>query len=275
MKWTAIRVTGVSGEGRNSIVAAIIGAGAGAVQEDGDTLVSTLDEACDLAAVRRAVERICEAELVCDDLGEVNWDHAWTTQVGVQRVGSLVIAPPWLVREGYETRSTIIIDPAMAFGTGEHPTTRGVLRLMQGVIKPGDAVADLGAGSAVLAIAAIKLGASRAFAIEADHDAIGNAEDNVARNGVSKCVAVLEGDAAALLPLVAPVRVIVANIISSVVLLLLPVMRVALSEGGQVILSGMLVEERASIVDSLASGGWVLESEDTEGDWWSASIAPR
>jgi ribosomal protein L11 methylase PrmA len=76
-----------------------------------------------------------------------------------------------------------VIDPGMAFGTGDHPTTRGVVRLMQGAVRPGDLVADLGAGSAVLSIAAIKLGAARAAAIEFDPDAIGNAEENVARNG--------------------------------------------------------------------------------------------
>ncbi len=275
MKWTAIRVSGASGEGRNDIVAALIGAGAGAVQEDGETLVSTLPEGCDLAAVRRAVARVSQATLACNELGEVDWDRAWTTQVGIQRVGTLVISPPWLADATHDAGSTVIIDPAMAFGTGEHPTTRGVLRLMQGVIRPGDAVADLGAGSAVLAIAAIKLGASRAFAIEVDPDAIGNAEENVARNGVGSRVAVLEGDAAVLLPLVAPVRVILANIISSAVLLLLPAMRAALSYDGRAILSGMLAEERASILSLLAAAGWTIESEDTEGDWWSASIAPR
>ncbi|MGI9076755.1 MAG: 50S ribosomal protein L11 methyltransferase [Gemmatimonadaceae bacterium] len=256
-------------------MAALIGAGAGAVQEDGETLVSTLPEGGDLAAVRRAVARVSQAALACDDLGEVDWDRAWTTQVGIHRVGRLAVSPPWLSDATHDADSTIIIDPAMAFGTGEHPTTRGVLRLMQDVIKPGDAVADLGAGSAVLSIAAVKLGASRAFAIEIDHDAIGNAEENVARNGVADRVAILEGDAAVLLPLVAPVRVILANIVSSAVLPMLPAVRAALSDDGRAILSGMLAGERAAILDLLASGGWALQAEDTEEEWWSASIAPR
>ncbi len=275
MKWTAIRISGASGEGRSDIVAALIDAGAGAVQEQGETLLSTLPEGSDLTAVRSAVARVRQAALDCDDLGEVDWDRAWVTQVGIQRVGVLVITPPWLVDASYDAASTIVIEPAMAFGTGEHPTTRGVLRLMQSVIRPGDAVADLGAGSAVLAIAAVKLGASRAFAIEMDPDAIGNAEENVKRNGVDSRVAVLEGDAAMLLPLVSPVRVVLANIISSAVLLLLPAIRAALGNDGRAILSGMLTEERSTIMDLLTAGGWMLEAEDTEGDWWSASIAPR
>jgi ribosomal protein L11 methyltransferase len=169
----------------------------------------------------------------------------------------------------------VVIDPAMAFGTGEHPTTRSVVLLMQSVIRRGDVVADLGAGSAVLSIAAAKLGASRVAAIELDHDAIENAEENVRVNGVEDRVQVIEGDASTLLPLLAPVRVILANIISSVLITLLPVMRESLSPGGQAILSGILCEESEEITSALASDGWAVERETAEDVWWTVQIAPR
>jgi ribosomal protein L11 methyltransferase len=149
------------------------------------------------------------------------------------------------------------------------------MRLMQGVIRAGDVVADLGAGSAVLSIAAIKLGASRVAAVEIDHDSIGNAEDNARANGVSDQVEVIEGDATIILPLLAPVRVIIANILSSVLIAMLPLIKSSLSVGGQAILSGILTEERAGMVDALDVGGWVVEREDTEDVWWSVQIAPR
>jgi ribosomal protein L11 methyltransferase len=160
----------------------------------------------------------------------------------------------------------------MAFGTGEHATTRGVIRLLPTVLRPGDRVADLGAGSAVLSIAAAKLGAAHAFAIELDPDAIGNAEENVARNGVADRVTVLEGDAEVLLPLVAPVNVVVANILSSVLLILLPTIALALAPGGRAILSGILREERREILDALQSGAWRLDREDVEDIWWSVAV---
>jgi ribosomal protein L11 methyltransferase len=169
----------------------------------------------------------------------------------------------------------VIIDPVMAFGTGEHPTTRGAMRLMQGLIRPGDVVADLGAGSAVLAIAAAKLGAARVAAVEIDHDAIGNAEENVRANSVSERVEVIEGDATTLLPLLAPVRVVIANIISSVIIPMLPLMKSSLSTGGQAILAGILTEERAAMISALEAGSWAVEREDTEDVWWSVQIAPR
>jgi len=160
----------------------------------------------------------------------------------------------------------------MAFGTGEHATTRGVVRLLQRALRPGDRVADLGAGSAVLAIAAAKLGAGSVAAIELDPEAIENAEQNAARNGVAERVRVIQGDALLLLPLVAPVRLVLANIISSVLVELLPAIGDALPRDGQAILSGILLEERAHMLGVLAAGGWRVEAEDAEDIWWSVLV---
>jgi ribosomal protein L11 methyltransferase len=160
----------------------------------------------------------------------------------------------------------------MAFGTGDHPTTRGMLHLMQPVIRRGDLVADLGAGSAILSIAAAKLGARHVAAIELDVEAISNAEFNVRQNSVDDCVQVLQSDAALLLPLLAPVRVVLANIISSVLVELLPVMDASLSEDGALIVSGVLRAERAHMLSVFDAAGWLLTDEITEAEWWSASL---
>jgi ribosomal protein L11 methyltransferase len=136
-------------------------------------------------------------------------------------------------------------------------------------------VADLGSGSAVLSIAAAKLGARHVVAIEIDHDSIANAEQNVRANGVLDRVEIFEGDAATLLPLLAPVRVVLANIISSVLIQLLPTIRSSLDAGGQAILSGILCEERDAMLAALDADGWRVECEDTEDPWWSVQIAPR
>jgi ribosomal protein L11 methyltransferase len=125
----------------------------------------------------------------------------------------------------------------------------------------------------VLAIAAAKLGAAHVAAIEIDHDAIANAQENVARNGVSGRVTVIEGDASVLLPLVAPVRVVLANILSSVLLELLPVIRDALTADGEAILSGILLDEREAMLAALDRDGWRIIAEDVEGAWWTTRIA--
>jgi len=146
---------------------------------------------------------------------------------------------------------------------------------MQRIVIRDAKVADLGAGSAVLAIAAAKLGARPVTAVELDPDAIGNATENVERNGVSGVVHVIEGDALLLLPLLAPIDVILANIVSSVHLELLPAMSGALSPGGRAVLSGILVEERDMLGDRLGDTGWVVVDEDVEDIWWSATISRR
>jgi ribosomal protein L11 methyltransferase len=276
MRWLAIRVSGTTAAEREPVIAALIAAGGGAVQEDGEALLSHLPEGADLAAVRAAVAAAGPvATLAIEPLGEVDGQRVWRAQIGVHRVGRLTTAPPWLAGEAGDPAMAVVVEPAMAFGTGEHPTTRGVLRLMQDVIAPGDSVADLGAGSGILAIAAAKLGAARVFAIELDPDAIENAEENVVRNGTADRIRVLEGDASVLLPLVAPVRVVLANIISSALLAMSATIRAALAPGGRAILSGMLLSEREDMVRALSARAWRVEAEDSEGEWWSVTIAPR
>jgi ribosomal protein L11 methyltransferase len=203
-----------------------------------------------------------------------DWSERWKHSLAAQRVGRLTITPPWLA-EGLDPETTIVIDPGMAFGTGDHATTRSVVMLLQDVVRPGDRVADLGAGSAVLAIAAAKLGASRVVAIELDPDAIENAEENVRRNGVDDRVSVLQGDAALLLPLVAPVRVVTANIISSVLIDLLPTMANALDANGRAMLSGILTSERSMMLERLDAAGWRVAAEIEEGEWWSTTVERR
>jgi ribosomal protein L11 methyltransferase len=274
MSWLAVRVAGTSEATRDTISAALIGAGAACVHEDREDLLTYLPDDAALDGVREAVAADHGAVLELRQAPAAEVERQWPSTVGVSRAGSFVIAPPWLASSAEAGDRLIIIDPAMAFGTGEHPTTRGVLRLMPAIIRPGDRVADLGAGSAVLAIAAARLGASRVAAIELDADAIGNAEANVRANGVSDRVVVIEGDAETLLPHVAPVRVVLANIISSALISLLPVIRSALASDGVAAFSGILLEERRPFLAALGEAGWRVEHEDIEDVWWTAVARP-
>lgn len=270
--WQAVRVR-PSGD-RAAVSAALFATGSQGVHEDGPALVTHFPPETDLAPIRAAVLAADPAATMdVSDAPEIDWSEAWKHGVGVQRIGRLTVTPPWLA-DGHESATTIVIDPGMAFGTGEHQTTRRVLELMQNVVRAGDTVADLGAGSAVLSIAAVKLGALRAVAIELDGDAIENAEENVVRNLVAERVSVIEGDAGLLLPLIAPVRVVLANIISSVLVELLPAIHDALAPDGQAILSGILVDEREHML-AVLQRDWRVDAEAREGQWWSVVIARR
>jgi ribosomal protein L11 methyltransferase len=272
VSWISLRITPDSN--RDGVIAALFESGSQGIQEDGSSVVTHFPPDARIDDIRDAVMMADpRADIAVSEAPETDYSE-WRASVSAHRVGSLVIAPPWLAGE-FDPKTTIVVDPAMAFGTGEHPTTRGVMRLLQGVVQSGDVVADLGAGSAVLSIAAAKLGARRVTAIEIDPDSIGNAEDNVRVNGVEETVEVIEGDATILLPLLAPVRVVLANIISSVLISLLPTIRESLGVRGQAILSGILVEERAEMLAAIGADGWNVEREDTEDAWWSVQIAPR
>lgn len=269
MSWTQLRVRG----GDPAAVASVLfSAGAQALQEDGDALVTSFPPETDLANVYgRLRSEAAGAEWEASEVAPVDWSVAWRENAQAHDVGALTIAPPWLT-EGLDPVRTLVIDPGMAFGTGAHASTRGALRLLQRLLRPGIVVADLGAGSAILSVAAARLGASNVFAIEVDADALGNAAENVHRNQVGDIVHLFEGDATILLPLVAPVDLIVANIISSVLVELLPAMQRALPRGGGAVLAGILVEEREVVRDAILVDGWRVDAEDIEEAWWSVAI---
>ncbi|MEO7454849.1 MAG: 50S ribosomal protein L11 methyltransferase [Gemmatimonadaceae bacterium] len=273
MNWLAVRVR--PGASRERALAALFEVGSEGVHEAGEELVTHFPGDRDAAPIVAAVLAADpEAEVSATMIPAVDWAEEWKKSVRAHDLGALSIVPPWLA-DGRDLTRTVIIEPQMAFGTGEHQTTRGVVRLLPSVIRAGDRVADLGSGSAVLAIAAVKLGAAHVTAIEMDHDAIANAEENVARNGVTGNVAVIEGDAGLLLPLVAPVRVVLANIISSVLLELLPTIASSLTNDGEAVLSGILLDERDMMLGALEDSGWSVLGEDAEGQWWSARVARR
>lgn len=268
MIWYSLRVE--SPAHRDSAIAALFAAGAQGVHEDGTALITSFpDEATARAA--GAAARAADPTATCEvqPAASVDWSTAWRDHARVVTLGSLTVTPPWLAA-GLDRRRTIVIDPGMAFGTGDHASTRGAITLLQDVIRDRSTVADLGSGSAILSIAAAKLGASRVWAIEIDPEAQENAETNVEDNGVADVVQLLEGDAAVLLPLIAPVDVVAANIISSVIVDLMPSITTAVVPEGFVILSGILENERGVVLDALREHEWELRRTYLEEDWWSA-----
>ena len=273
MTWFSLRVE--SPAHRDEAMAALFAAGAQGVHEDGAALVTSFpDEAAARAAGDAATSVDPSATIDVRPTVTVDWSTAWRNHARVVTSGSLTIAPPWLAG-GLDSRTTIVIDPGMAFGTGDHASTRGAVLLLQEAVRDGMSVADLGSGSAVLSIAAARLGAARVWAIEIDPEARENAAANVDENGVTDIVHLLEGDAAALLPLIAPVDVVAANILSSVIVDLLPVISDAVPSGGFAVLAGILEGERDVVLDALRDNDWDLRETHVEEDWWSALAQRR
>jgi ribosomal protein L11 methyltransferase len=168
----------------------------------------------------------------------------------------------------------IVIDPGMAFGTAEHATTRGCLRLLDRAVKEGDRVLDVGSGSGILAIAAARLGASEVVAIEADSLACEALRENIEHNGVAERVRCIEAMASADdLARMGPVSGVVANIESGPLAALMNGFAAAVEPGGWLVLSGLLDHEWPSILARAETAGFRLSELDAEAEWRSAWLA--
>ena len=156
----------------------------------------------------------------------------------------------------------IALDPGVAFGTGAHPTTRLCLRWLDETVTPDADVLDYGCGSGILAIAAMKLGAARACGIDIDPQAVQAAQHNAQQNGVEITLATAEQDVPG------PAQIVVANILANPLTVLAPLLARLTRPGGQIALSGILVEQADTVLEAYApqftmtraatDEGWVL-----------------
>ncbi|HEX7025048.1 MAG TPA: 50S ribosomal protein L11 methyltransferase [Gemmatimonadales bacterium] len=207
-------------------------------------------------------------------LPEVDWSERWRDGLAPRSIGPLIVAPSWTAA-GLDPATTVIIDPESAFGTGEHGSTRAALALLGRHLRPGGLVIDLGSGSGILAIAAVKLGAARAVGIEIDPEAEPVALANAERNGVTGRVRFLTGDAAPLAPLVGPAGLVVANILRSANVSLLTVVRESLVPDGLAVFSGMERPERELFLPELERAGFEAFDELVDESWWAVAARRR
>jgi len=276
VSWYALEVH-PNADRRDAVAAWLVGRTGQAVEERADgTLVSfaltiPAAESLERDLVRELGPGIAVARR---EHPEVDWTVAWREGLGVRRVGRFAIAPSWLGYQPAPGEELIVIDPEMAFGSGEHGSTRAALTLLDRFVRPGDTVLDLGSGSGILSIAAAKLGAVQAIGIEVDGDTLPYTTMNAERNGVAGRVVFLEGDAAELTPLVAPADVIVANILRLINIALLPEVHAALRPGGVAIFSGMETGEAGQFRPALEEEGFRVVAEVTDETWWAVAAAP-
>jgi ribosomal protein L11 methyltransferase len=182
------------------------------------------------------------------------WIEAWKSAFPPQRIGKrILIAPTWHHITRDETSILIKLDPGMAFGTGYHPTTRLSLQLLEQTIKSNQDVADIGTGSGILAIAAVKLGAKHVEAIDLDPTAIPVAEKNFAINAVSENINLYQGDG--IKTVEGKYHLIVGNILTKAILPIIPHCPSRLHPDGHIIFSGILESELKVVQEKLAENG--------------------
>ena len=280
--WLRITVTSPSDELLPLLAEGLLASGGSAVHEQDAQLTTYLREDGEaeqrVAQVQTLLSAIAGHDITVqwDVVPGEDWLSIWRAGLGPRRVGPrIIVSPTWSAPNAGPRDIVIRIDPQMAFGTGEHASTRGVLRLMQRVVGPGTRLLDIGTGSAIIAIAGARLGAAHVVAVESDAEALPNAQENVAANRVADRVSLVHAlvdDAFLAAYGGGAFDAITANVLSGVLQPLLPALHRALVTDGWAILAGILVEEGDAMRDAAANSGFHVEAVDVEEQWWSALL---
>jgi ribosomal protein L11 methyltransferase len=207
---------------------------------------------------------------------EEDWSLSWKQHWQADPVGQqLLILPAWLpCPPEHAGRQVIVMDPGSAFGTGSHPTTRLCLEALEALDLAGLRLADLGCGSGVLGLAALRLGAVSVAAADTDSLAVRATADNAALNGLRDQVRVARGSAETLAGLLdgQPADLLLCNILAPVIQALCPAFHTLLAPHGVGLLSGLLVDQAPALQQALLEEGWRAELTAQQSQWGLLTI---
>ncbi len=200
-----------------------------------------------------------------------DWGRNWRKYFKPVLVTSCIgVKPPWETWPGAPPEISVDIFPRMAFGTGTHETTQLCLQLLETVIRPGDRVLDVGTGSGVLAITAVKLGAVSALGVDIEEEAVENADENVRLNGVEDRVTIRPGSLEAAGS--DPFDLVLANINLDVLARIIPELPTHLRPDGRLIVSGVLTQNHDCLASILADSGLRELTRCVKGEWLAVAV---
>ena len=234
-----------------------------------------------LASLRQSRSDWGELSLAVKPLPDTDWEESWKENYPPQPIGeSLVVLPYW--QADVETdRKKIILDPGLTFGTGAHPSTQMVMEFMEDLVRPGSHCLDLGSGSGILSIAALRLGAASAIGVDIDPKAEDIARENAAYNGFSapEFTAItgnVTEDKAMMERLAAEhYDIVLVNIVADVIIGLSPVLPRFLGEDSLLLCSGILDSRLEDVVAALKQAGLDIVHIHAKEDWRSICAAKR
>ncbi len=207
-------------------------------------------------------------------LAETNWEESWKDNYPPQEVGgSLIVLPCWLAQDYSGPRKAVILDPGLTFGTGAHPSTQMVMQTMEDVVKPGMRCLDLGSGSGILSITALRLGARCAVGVDIDPKAEDIARENAAYNGfAAPAFTALTGSVTQDTKLMERLAaqtwdVVLVNIVADVIISLAPVLPKLMGEETTLICSGILDTRLNDVTAALTAAGITVTARRAQDDW--------
>jgi ribosomal protein L11 methyltransferase len=199
---------------------------------------------------------------------EEDWQNAWKEHFDPLRIGRhLVICPTWRTVETSESDILIHLDPGMAFGTGHHPTTRTCMEILERDTKPGDRILDVGCGSGILSVVAVKVGAASALGLEIDPVAARAGEENVRINGIGDKVQIVQGTLPSPLAEARSFDIVAANISAKVVTNLAQHLIDSVAIRGKLIAGGIIEPHVEDVTKALNAVGASIDETFIDGDW--------
>jgi len=207
-------------------------------------------------------------------MAQTNWEESWKDNYPPQPVGDrLVVLPYWLSDTDTDSRLPVILDPGLTFGTGAHPSTQMVMEAMEALVKPGMCCLDLGSGSGILSITALRLGAASAIGVDIDPKAENIARENAAYNGFSApAFTALTGNVTEDRKLMDSLKtgfydLVLVNIVADVIIGLAPTLPQFLGETSTLICSGILDSRLQDVLTALSDAGLTVTQIRQKEDW--------
>jgi ribosomal protein L11 methyltransferase len=210
-------------------------------------------------------------ELRVRSVEETDWTEGWKAGYVPQRIGRVVVVPSWLDEPMAPGEVAVRMDPGMAFGTGLHPTTRGCLTLLQRLGQMPQRVLDVGSGSGILAIAALRLGAGRVDCLDTDPVAVSATLANAAANGLADRLTATQGSLPPA-PTGEPYPLVTANLVASVLVALAAPLASHVARGGTLIASGIIEGRADEVMAALTGAGLRTAERLDDGEWVSLRL---
>ena len=231
------------------------------------------DDAAGMARLEKLLQRL-DLQMTVAPLPDVDYEESWKDSYPPQPIGKkLIVLPYWLSDTDTEGREKVILDPGLTFGTGAHPSTQMVMEAMEELVSPGADCLDLGSGSGILSIAALRLGASTATGVDIDPKAEDIARENAAYNGfAAPAFTALTGNVTADADLMARLSqkeydIVLVNIVADVIIGLAPTLPSFLTERTKLICSGILDTRLEDVRAALTAAGLTVTSVRQKEDW--------